>query len=107
MLDTGGIVPFGKSKVRVLHLTKNAGEIDVYRTQPDFQTPTRIQFPFPYMTTTPFVQSDSGVWEVYITPVGTQTKIISTGLFRIEGGGKRTIVFMDSANKTIVRVLPE
>ena len=34
--DTGAVVPAGATKVRVLHLAPNAGEIQVFRTQPDW-----------------------------------------------------------------------
>lgn len=106
-LDTGAIAPAGKSKVRVALLSQTLGAVDVYRIQPDFRTPTKIQTPFPYLTTSPFVQSDSGAWEVYATPVGGTTKLVTTGAFSVESGGRRTVVFMDSLGKPIVRILPE
>jgi hypothetical protein len=109
VLDTGSIVPTGKSKIRVLHLSQKVGPIDIWRTQPDFHTATRIQFPFPYLATTPFVQSDSGFWEVFITPesAGPGNVLLSTGQFHVESTGRRTIVLMDSANTQIFRILPE
>jgi hypothetical protein len=107
LLDTGGVVPAGKSKLRVAHLSKLAGNIDIWRTQPDAPTPTRIQTPFPYLSTTPFVQSDSGAWEVFITPAGSATPLLTTHLFRIPSGGKRTVVLLDSSGTMIFRVLPE
>lgn len=97
LLDTGGVVPAGKSKLRVSHLSKLAGNIDVWRTQPDFTIPTRIQTPFPYLSTTPFVQSDSGAWEVFITAAGNTTPLLTTHVFRIPSGGKRTVVLLDSS----------
>jgi hypothetical protein len=107
LLDTGGIVPAGKSKLRVTHLSKIAGNIDIWRTQPDFPAPTRIQTPFPYLSTTPFVQSDSGAWEVFITAAGSTTPLLTTHVFRIPSGGKRTVVLLDSSGTMIFRVLPE
>lgn len=109
ILDTGSVVPMNKSKIRVLHLSQNVGPIDIWRTQPDFPTPTRIQFPFPYLAASPFVQSDEGFWEVFITPegAGPGNVVLSTGQFRVESTGKRTIVLMDSANTQIFRILPE
>ena len=107
VLDTGSVVPPNKSKIRVAHLSKLSGNIDIWRTQPDFLTPTRIQTPFPYLAVSPFVQSDSGFWEVFITPAGSTTRLLSTGQFRIESTGKRTVVLMDSGNVQIFRILPE
>jgi len=106
-IDTGAIAPAGKSKVRVALLSQAMGAVDIYRIQPDFRTPTKIQTPFPYLTTSPFVQSDSGSWEVYATPVGGTTKLITTGAFNVESGGRRTVVFMDSLGKPVVRIMPE
>jgi len=69
--DTGSVVPPGATKLRVLHLAPNAGELQVYRTQPDFQQPTRWQSPFTYQAepssiTAPYFQSTVGSWEVRI-----------------------------------------
>ena len=69
--DTGSVVPAGATKLRVLHLAPNAGALQVYRTQPDFQQPTRWQSPFTYQAepsslTAPYFQSTVGSWEVRI-----------------------------------------
>ena len=69
--DTNSVVPAGKTKVRVLHLAPNAGTLQVYRTQPDYQTPISWQFPFDYQAeptslSAPFYQSDVGTWEVRV-----------------------------------------
>jgi hypothetical protein len=69
--DTGSVVPPGATKLRVLHLAPNAGELQVYRTQPDHQQPTRWQFPFTYQAeptslSAPYFQSTVGSWEVRI-----------------------------------------
>jgi hypothetical protein len=43
LADTGAIVPANKSKLRVVHASANAGDkVEIWRTQPDFQTPTHI-----------------------------------------------------------------
>lgn len=105
-LDTGSTTPVGKSKVRVSLLSRAIGPVDVWRTQPDFQTPIHIQTPFPYLTTSPFVQSDSGVWRVFVTPVGSSTPLLST-TFDVPSTGRRTVVLLDSAGIPVFRVLPE
>jgi Domain of unknown function (DUF4397) len=63
--DTNSVVPPGATKVRVLHLAPNAGTIQVYRTQPDYQQPVSWQFPFDYQPeptsiTAPFYRARSG-----------------------------------------------
>src|SRR5262249_47312603 len=71
LVDTGAIVPAGKSKLRVVHLAANAGSIEIWRTQPDFQSPVHIMTPFDYQATSPYLQSDPGNWEVFVTRSGT------------------------------------
>jgi hypothetical protein len=102
--DTGSIVPAGATKVRVLHLAPNAGELQVYRTQPDFQQPISWQFPFTYQSqpnslSAPFLQSTVGIWEVRVwqTPAdptgwaGAPLKLV----IQLYDGEKRTILILD------------
>ena len=69
--DTNAVVPAGATKLRVLHMAPLAGEIQVWRTQPDFGTPIRWQFPFLYSPTisalgNPYFQSTVGSWDVRV-----------------------------------------
>ena len=105
--DTGSVVPAGKSKLRVAHLAAGAPQIDVWRTQPDFQTPIRVMFPFAYQATSPYLQSDPGAWEVWVTPVGSTTRLATTGSITVPSGERRTVVVLDSAGVLRLRVLPE
>lgn len=102
--DTGSVVPTGKTKVRVLHLAPNAGELQVYRTQPDYQQPTPWQTPFTYQTdlsspSAPFLQSDVGSWEVRIW----QTPADASGwanapvkvVIPLGSGEKKTVLMLD------------
>lgn len=102
--DTNSVVPSGATKLRVLHLAANAGELQVYRTQPDYQTPVSWQFPFTYQASpnglsAPFYQSTVGTWEVRIwqTPVGASgwatapVKVIVP----LGSGERKTIVILD------------
>jgi hypothetical protein len=104
--DTGAFVPAGKSKVRVLNLAPNS-DIDIWRTQPDYQTPVTFQFPFPFNPEPgPYLQSDAGVWQIWITPTSNSaSKLHETGPLDIPSGEKRTIVVVDSAGKLRLRVL--
>ncbi|HSQ30602.1 MAG TPA: DUF4397 domain-containing protein [Gemmatimonadaceae bacterium] len=102
--DTNSVVPAGATKVRVLHLAPNAGTLQVYRTQPDFQTPISWQFPFNYQPdptslTAPFLQSTVGTWEIRVW----QTPADSTGwtnaplriTLQLRSGEKKTVLILD------------
>lgn len=103
--DTGSIVPAGATKVRVLHLAPNAGEIQVYRTQPDFQQLSRWQFPFTYQAepnsaSAPFFQSTVGTWEIR----AWQTPADASGwanapvklVIPLGSGEKKTVLILDN-----------
>lgn len=103
--DTGSIVPAGATKVRVLHLAPNAGEIQVYRTQPDFQQMSRWQFPFTYQAepnslSAPFFQSTVGTWEVraWQTPAdasGWANAPVKVSI-PLGSGEKKTVLILDN-----------
>jgi hypothetical protein len=105
LADTGALVPVGKSKLRVAHLSANAGSIEIWRTQPDFQTPVHILTPFDYLATSQYLQSDPGSWEVFVTRPGSTTKLTTTGPVQIPSGEKRTAVLLDSAGVMLFRVI--
>ncbi len=101
--DTGSVVPAGATKVRVLHLAPKAGEIVVYRTQPDYQTPVSWQFPFTYQAnptslSAPFFQSTVGTWEIRAwrkadSLVWSSARVKTS--FSLGSGQKRTVVVLD------------
>ena len=104
--DTNAVVPAGATKVRVLHLAPNAGEIQVFRTQPDWATPIEWQFPFLYDSApvaplaNPYLQSTVGTWdirawrkpsEVALGWDGTTARVT----FALASGEKRTVLVLD------------
>lgn len=102
--DTNSVVPAGATKLRVIHLAPNAGTLQVYRTQPDFQTPISWQFPFNYQPdptslSAPFFQSTPGTWEVHIWQTPADASGWSTApvkvLIPLESGQKKTILMLD------------
>jgi hypothetical protein len=105
--DTGSVVPANKSKLRVTHLAGGAQSIEIWRTQPDYQTPIHIMTPFNYGNTSPYLQSDPGTWEVFVTAAGSTAKLATTGPVSIPAGERRTIAVLDSAGVLKLRVLPE
>jgi hypothetical protein len=102
--DTNSVVPAKATKVRVLHLAANAGTLQVFRTQPDYQTPVSWQFPFTYQSapnslSAPFYQSTPGTWEIHIW----QTPADASGwasapiklIIPLVAGEKKTVVILD------------
>jgi hypothetical protein len=103
--DTNSVVPTGATKLRVLHLAPNAGTLQVYRTQPDYQQPISWQFPFTYQAeptslSAPFYQSTVGTWEVRIW----QSPADASGwanapvkvVLPLGSGEKKTILILDA-----------
>jgi hypothetical protein len=104
--DTNNVVPAGATKLRILHFAPNAGTLQVYRTQPDFQTPISWQFPFTYQAdpnslSAPFFQSTVGTWEVHIWQTPADASGWSAAPVRVivplASGEKRTILMLDKA----------
>ena len=104
--DTGSVVAAGKTKVRVLHMAPNAGELQVYRTQPDYQTPISWQFPFTYQATlnslsAPFFESTVGTWEIHVWQTPTNSSGWATAPVQITiplaSGEKKTVLILDKA----------
>ncbi|MFL5613204.1 MAG: DUF4397 domain-containing protein [Gemmatimonadaceae bacterium] len=104
--DTNSVVPAGATKLRIIHLAPNAGTLQVYRTQPDYQTPIAWQVPFDYQTdissiTAPFLQSTAGTWEVHIWQTPADASGWSNApvkvLIPLSSGEKRTILMLDKA----------
>jgi len=104
--DTNDIVPGGATKLRVLHFAPNAGTLQVYRTQPDYQQPIAWQFPFTYQSdptslSAPFYQSTVGTWEVRIWQTPADASGWSTAPVKVVlpmvSGEKHTIIILDKA----------
>jgi hypothetical protein len=104
--DTGSVVAAGKTKVRVLHMAPNAGEVQVYRTQPDYQTPIRWQFPFTYQAqlnslSAPFFESTVGTWEIHIWQTPTDASGWATApvqvMIPLASGEKKTVLILDKS----------
>ncbi|MES2524598.1 MAG: DUF4397 domain-containing protein [Gemmatimonadota bacterium] len=102
--DTNSVVPAGATKVRVLHLAPNAGVLQVYRTQPDFQQPVSWQFPFTYQSnptslTSPFYQSTAGTWEVRVWQAPADASGWAGATVKVAiplaSGEKRTVLILD------------
>lgn len=106
--DTNAIVAAGKTKVRVFHLAPNAGEIQVFRTQPDWSTPIEWQFPFLYDSALtdplahPYYESTVGTWDIRAWRKPSEVALGWSGTtarvsFALASGGKATVVVLDDA----------
>ena len=96
LTGTTSFVP-GKSQLRVANLATKAGPLDIRRSQPDAPAGSPIMAPFPPDATSPYLESAPGVWEVWISPPGSQAKAVSTGPIEIASGERRTVLVLDSA----------
>lgn len=103
--DTNTVVPSGATKLRVLHLASRAGEVQVWRTQPDYQTPIRWAFPFNYNAVNTYYQSTPGAWEVRVWTDTASYRpgdargwaaALDTARITLAGGGKKTVVILDA-----------
>lgn len=102
--DTNSIVPSGATKVRVMHFAPNAGTLQVFRTQPDYQQPIAWQFPFNYQPnpdplSAPFFQSTVGTWEVRIWQTPTDASGWANASVKVviplTSGQKKTVLILD------------
>lgn len=103
--DSGSAVPADRTKLRAVHSAEHAPNLLAWRTQPDHGTFITIQFPLPYQTTTPYVESDPGDWRVLVStetynndlPVATDTLALSNAI-AIPAGESRTVILLDDGS---------
>ena len=99
--DSNSVVAPGKSRLRVAHFAGSAGPIDIWRTQPDYDTPIRIMFPFDYGEVSPFVESTPGAWRVLVStaiaaPTAPMPDTLAMSDAIMAGDGEaRTVVVVD------------
>ncbi len=95
--DTGLSVNAGRSKLRVLHYASAAPPLTIWRTQPDYQTPISIMFPYAYMSGAT-MESAAGTWEVRVWPTssGSWSAAASAVVVPVSSGQLRTVVTLDA-----------
>ena len=86
----------GKSQLRVANLATGAGPLEIRQRQPGSPAGSPITTPFPPNTTSPYLEGEPGVWEVWISPPGSEAKTLSTGPIEIASGERRTVLVLDS-----------
>ncbi len=95
--NNGAPTTVGKSKVRFIHAAALAPAIDIWRTQPDWQTPIRVMFPFAYGAQSPYLQSDPGQWTTYVSPADQTDTLYAHPAFTVADGKRATVIIMDSS----------
>ena len=95
LVDTGAFVAGGKSKLRVAHLSATAGDIRIWRRQPDSSPGSVIATPVRNGEASPYLESTAGVWEVWLAALDG-TKRLTTGPIQIGSGERRTVLLVDT-----------
>lgn len=98
LTDTGVVASTGHSKLRVAHYAAGAPAVDIWRTQPDFATPTKVMFPFPYLAVSSYIESTPGDWTVFVTPEGLTDTLVGLGPIPIGDGESWTVYLTDIAD---------
>ena len=96
--DTGATPVAGKGKLRVSHLAANAPPIDVYRTQPDFQTFVKFMDPFPYQAASPVHREHAGQLGDPGDGEGNEPGLAESAPIRVDELWIRTVLLLDAPN---------
>jgi hypothetical protein len=114
LTDSGGIPAAGKTKLQVANFASQAGPIDVYRRQPDFDGLVDLMFPFDYRAVSGYVQSDPGEWQVLVAteariagvpPDVPQDTLLIVEPISLAAGQAATVVLLDKAGGGIDAVV--
>lgn len=114
LTDSGAIPAAGKSKLQVANFASEAGPIDVYRRQPDFDGLVDLMFPFAYRAVSGYVQSEPGDWQVLVAsearvdgvpPDVPQDTLLIVEPISLAAGQAVTVVLLDKVGGGIDAVL--
>ena len=112
LADTGSMVPAGATKLRVANMTSAATPISIWRTQPDYATMIRVQFPFHYRDVSAYLQSTPGDWRVMVSSEVNTTgsvpmpdTLATSGAIVIPDGSSRTVVVVNAVGGGVAVVV--
>ncbi len=97
LADTGAAPVPGKSKLRVVHSAALAPPIDIWRSQPDYDTLIRVMFPFGYREESPYLQSDPGDWTVAVSHANVVDTLYRSPAITVAAGKLVTVIVLDSS----------
>ncbi|ANO52565.1 DUF4397 domain-containing protein [Woeseia oceani] len=88
-----------ESKVRIIHASPAAGDVDIYVTAPqtDINTVDPTLSDIPFQANTGFLSLVPGDYEVTVTAAGSKTAAIGPAAISIAGGGVYTAIARDAA----------
>jgi hypothetical protein len=98
LTDNNGTPPAGTIRVRAVHAAPTAGAVDVYVTEPGADltlTPpgaSNVQFG----QVLPYVETNSGTYQIRVTPTGLKDVLIDSGALTIEDGQVRTVIAVEA-----------
>jgi len=97
LADTGAASVAGKSKLRVVHSAALAPPIDIWRSQPDYDTLIRVMFPFGYREESPYLQSDPGNWTVAVSHANVVDTLYRSPPIPVGAGKLVTVIVLDGS----------
>jgi hypothetical protein len=99
LTDDNSAPASGKAKVRVIHASPSAGNVDVYIVAPgtDITTVSPTLSNVPFQAASGYLSVDPGTYEVVVTPANNNaTKAIDVPDFTIAAGQIRSAVALDA-----------
>jgi len=89
-----------------------AAPISIWRTQPDYGTMIRVQFPFPYRAVSPYLQSTPGDWRVMVSSetnvpatVPMPDTLADSGPIAVGTGTSKTVVIVNAVGGGVAVVV--